>query len=217
MVCVPLRSSLWKFLMLCYRNHHQGWPLFASIAGQKMQRPPPVPNPDYEVWSTCIFSISLCWLGRDSQSWESVAYALLAPLKKYPVRSTSKLSWEQTKKVAKVEPLLLVLPQGVRSRTAASCAPCALAEQHYTCSLCSVFSFTYYVGQGPAVVWGCVNEDSQTNISAVPTAHPERPAGSVCRPGIQGLLKFPQMTAWKTAAEGLSTSAQLSTGSLQAC
>ncbi|XP_030320626.1 T-cell surface glycoprotein CD3 epsilon chain isoform X3 [Calypte anna] len=52
----------------CGKNRKGKGSTGSRLQGQKMQRPPPVPNPDYEVWRFCIFSTSLCWLGRDSQS-----------------------------------------------------------------------------------------------------------------------------------------------------
>lgn len=53
---------------------------------------------------------------------------------------------------------------------------------------CSVVLFcTCCVGSG---------EDCCSQISAVPTAHPQRPAGGVCRPGTQGHLKFLGITGW---------------------
>lgn len=39
-------------------------------------------------------------------------------------------------------------------------------------------------------------QDCCSHISALPTAHPQRPAGGVRRPGTQGHLKFPGITGW---------------------
>uniref|UniRef100_A0A669Q1J0 CD3e molecule n=1 Tax=Phasianus colchicus TaxID=9054 RepID=A0A669Q1J0_PHACC len=86
---------------------------------QKMQRPPPVPNPDYEVRTTCAFSTFLCWLGRDRQSWGSVAFVLFFS---FDVTSSPPPSsagcggkwWGGWRPFS-------LMTQGVRSRNAVSC------------------------------------------------------------------------------------------------
>lgn len=150
-----------------------------------MQRPPPVPNPDYEVWGSCVFASSLL----AGEGWPELGTCSIYPVCSSEAASGQPLNFPRSRdKAGRGKPLLPVLRQGVRSRAAASRALCTLPEPHCPCSPCCHL-LRDCVGQDPGVVCGGVKKDSQTNVSAVPPAHPERPAGGVCGAGIQALLK----------------------------